>query len=78
MPYFENAIDTHIQDAHFTDVQNISTTNIYLTEERALAALRPAPREGYDVPRCMDGTRESVFEEIDSWLDDGVLLPISP
>jgi hypothetical protein len=46
------------------------TINIDLTEERALAVLKPAIREGYQVPRCMEGTRECVFKQIDVWLDD--------
>jgi hypothetical protein len=43
-------------------------TKIFVTEEKELAALKPADRNVY-VPRCMDGTRESVFKEIDNWLN---------
>jgi hypothetical protein len=46
------------------------TINIDLTEERALAVLKPAIRDGHQVPRCIEGTRESVFKQIDVWLDD--------
>jgi hypothetical protein len=47
-----------------------NTTNIYSTEDRALAILKPAERGQYGVPGCMDGTRESIFRKIDAWLDD--------
>ena len=38
-------------------------------EEKVLAALKPIidERIRYDVPGCMEGTRRSVFEEIDAW-----------
>ena len=41
-------------------------------EEKVLAALKPIidERIRYDVPGCMEGTRRSVFEEIDAWLND--------
>jgi hypothetical protein len=32
------------------------------------AALNPAERGDYVVPGCMEGTRESVFKEVDDWL----------
>ena len=38
-------------------------------KEKILAALKPAMREGYHVPLCMKGTRESVFMEINRWLE---------
>jgi hypothetical protein len=60
---------------HGSNVHNVgrdqynNTTHIYLTEEKALAVLKPVIRSECDVPRCMERTRESVFREIDSWLD---------
>jgi hypothetical protein len=52
-------------DQHNTNITNISTTD----EKAVLAMLKPAIRNDYYVPRCMDGTRESVFKEIDDWLN---------
>jgi hypothetical protein len=50
--------------------QHITTNIVNVTEEKAtLALLRPAIRNEYHVPRCMDGTREGVFKEIDLWLN---------
>jgi hypothetical protein len=47
-----------------------NVTNVFVNEEKAvLALLKPVVRDGYHVPRCMDGTRESVFREIDHWLN---------
>jgi hypothetical protein len=46
-----------------------NVTNNYLFEEKTLAALKPADRNGYDVPGCMEGTREAVLKAIDLWLD---------
>jgi hypothetical protein len=76
MPFLESAHATDLRNAHLTDVHgdqiihNYHPTTSTSTGERALEALKPAMREGYDVPRCMEGTRESVFKEVDSWLDD--------
>jgi hypothetical protein len=65
------------QEAHFHnstvnyvvgDQQNTSHTS-HVIDDKALAALKPATRDWYDVPRCMERTRESVFREIDLWLD---------
>ena len=70
MPFFENAHSSDLRNSNLTDIQ---TQNNYIynysTEERALAALKPALRTEY-VPSCMEGTRENVFKEIDTWLDD--------
>jgi hypothetical protein len=38
-------------------------------DERTLEALRPADRNRYDIPVCMEGTRQSVFQEIEEWLN---------
>jgi hypothetical protein len=76
MPFFENTQNTDIYNSSLTEVHGdqYNVQNVDLTEERALAALKPAARGGYHVSMCMEGTHESVFEEIDTWLDDyGVL-----
>jgi hypothetical protein len=50
------------RDQHITD--------IFATKEKAvLTTLEPAVRNDYHVPRCMDGTCESVFKEINDWLN---------
>jgi hypothetical protein len=71
MPFLESAHATDLRNAHLTDVHGDQIIHHnYPTGERALEVLKPAMREGYDVPRCMEGTRKSVFREVDSWLDD--------
>jgi hypothetical protein len=42
--------------------------------DATLSILKPVARDGYHVPRCMEGTRESVFKEIITWLN-GVHIP---
>ena len=83
MPYFEGAQSPDLRCANLTDVHGnqYNVNNIYSTdpEARALAALKPAIRGTYHVSRCMEGTRESVFREIDDWLDNfGVPMSIDP
>jgi hypothetical protein len=73
MPILQDAHGFTFHNPNLTDIagsQYNYTTNIYSAEERALAALRPAIREGYEVSRCMEGTRETIFKQIDVWLDD--------
>jgi hypothetical protein len=74
MPYLQNANNTNLHNPTLNDVTgnqyNLNTTNIYSTEDRALAILKPVERGRYSVPGCMDGTRESIFKKIDAWLDD--------
>ena len=72
MPFFENAHSSDLRNSNLTDIQtqNNYQINNYSTEDRALATLKPALRAEYDVPRCMEGTRENVLKEIDAWLDD--------
>jgi hypothetical protein len=41
----------------------------YLNEEQTLALLQPATRRNFYVPRCLEGTRGSIFREIDLWLE---------
>jgi hypothetical protein len=47
------------------NVTNVTPNNA----ETTLGLLKPVARDGYHVPRCMEGTRESVFKEIITWLD---------
>jgi hypothetical protein len=72
MPYLQNANNTNLHNPTLNDVagNQYNTTNIYSTDDRALAILKPVERGQYSVPGCMDGTRESIFREIDAWLDD--------
>jgi hypothetical protein len=82
MSFLEAAHSTILHNSIVTNIagdQYNYTTNIDLTQERALAVLKPAIREEYQVPRCMEGTRESVFKEIGIWLDDiGALISPVP
>jgi hypothetical protein len=75
MPYFENSERTVVRHSVLNDIAH--DLNVYnfpnsQEEEKILAALNPTVVEqrGYNVPGCMEGTRKSVFEEIDGWLDD--------
>jgi hypothetical protein len=75
------------ENAEYVSVGNVISTSVgrdqynlvpnNLSEEKVLATLKPASRNGYDVPRCMAGTRESIFREIDLWLDGMFLLHAS-
>jgi hypothetical protein len=63
-----NAQDLQIVNSEVNNVRGDQyITKVFVTEEKALALLKPAVRD--DVPRCMDGTRESVFKEIDHWMN---------
>ena len=70
----QNADHTDLHSATLNDIAgsqfNVFITSVSSPEERDLATLTPAAREGYDVPRCMEGTRQSVLEKIYRWLDD--------
>jgi hypothetical protein len=71
-----NAQDLQINNSEVNNAgRDQHITKIFVTEEKALAALKPAVRNVY-VPRCMDGTRESVFKEIDHWLNGTSNNPI--
>ena len=54
--------------------QDNTTINTYVTlpddAEKFLASLKPADRGGYFVSPCMEGTRQSVFDNINRWLKD--------
>jgi hypothetical protein len=69
--FVRNARDVSIHDANIYNAggnQSVTVINNYLGEEKTLELLKPAERGGYDIPRCMEGTRESVFKQIDLWL----------
>jgi hypothetical protein len=63
----QNSNVSHVQgDQHNSFVTNNVTPN---NEETTLGLLKPVGRDGYHVPRCMEGTRENVFKEIIAWLN---------
>jgi NACHT domain len=71
--FFAGAVGTNASNSTFTDnsrIVNITYENLSSKMVETLATLKPVDREGYYVPRCMDGTREYIFQEIDDWLDD--------
>jgi len=74
MSTFENAIGTDARHATFNQVQgnqiNITHWHQHVDDDKILASLKPVERGGYDVPRCMDGTRQDVFRTINEWLND--------
>jgi hypothetical protein len=78
--YFKKSIE-QVNFDHF-NVNNVggnqyNVTNNYLVEGGVLAALKPAIRSGNDVAGCMARTRESVFKEIDMWLEGlSILVPM--
>jgi len=72
MSAFENAIGTDARYGTFNQVQGNQTniTHQHIDDDKILSSLKPVERGGYDVPRCMDGTRQDVFRTINEWLDD--------
>ena len=68
------------QNSNVSLVQGDQHNNFYVTNvtpnnaETTLGLLKPVARDGYHVPRCMEGTRESVFKEIITWLN-GAPIP---
>jgi hypothetical protein len=69
---FGNVQDLQVHNAQLNNVggNQFNVTNVLAPEDdKALTLLKPVSRcEASDAPRCMDGTRESVFREIDDWL----------
>src|ERR1700728_3613407 len=66
----QNSNVSHVQgDQHF-NVTNMAPNDA----ETTLGLLKPVARDGYHVPRCMEGTRESVSREIITWLN-GAHIP---
>ena len=73
MSAFENAIGTDARHGTFNQVQGnqtIITQYLPVDDDKILATLKPVERGGYDVPRCMEGTRQDVFRTINDWLND--------
>ena len=72
MSAFENAVGTDARHGTFNQVQGNQTniTHQHVDDDKILATLRPVDRGGYDVPRCMEGTRQDVFRMINHWLND--------
>jgi hypothetical protein len=73
MSIMENANRPDLRYANFTEIggnqYNFYSTTYSSEEKTILAALKPAVRVEYH-PGCMEGTRESIFNEIDTWLDE--------
>ena len=72
MSTFENAVGTDARHGTFNQVQGNQTniTHQHVDDQKILAALKPVDRGEYDVPRCMEGTRQDVFGTINDWLND--------
>jgi hypothetical protein len=66
-----NSRDVDLRNANLNNVggNQINISHNYKTDDNFLAVLKPISRSGYDIPRCMEGTRGSVFREIDTWLN---------
>jgi hypothetical protein len=56
-------------------VQGDITNAMPDSADATLSLLKPVARDGYHVPRCMEGTRESVFKEIITWLNGAHIPP---
>jgi hypothetical protein len=72
---FNDVHSLNVQNSNVSQVQgdqnnNFIVTNVALNDaETTLGLLKPVARDGYHVPRCMEGTRESVFKEVITWLN---------
>jgi hypothetical protein len=77
---FNNIHSLNVQNSIISHVQGDQYNNFYVTNvtpnsaETTLGLLKPVNRDGYHVPRCMEGTRESVFKEILTWLNGAHIL----
>jgi hypothetical protein len=69
--FLTRAVNTDARYGTFISSENIHITYEHPTPEHAeaLAKLKTVDRSGYCVPCCMDGTRESIVEELDKWLN---------
>ena len=77
-----NARDLNFENSSISNVQgdqynNSNVTNVVAPDsaEATLGLLKPVARDGYHVPRCMEGTRENVFKEIIAWLNGAYIQP---
>jgi hypothetical protein len=68
---FENLSISHAQ----RDQYNITNVVIHDSAEVTLGLLNPAARNVYHVPRCMEGTREKVLNQIIAWIDGAYIQP---
>ncbi|KIM74897.1 hypothetical protein PILCRDRAFT_79623, partial [Piloderma croceum F 1598] len=68
----DGATQFDVRHATFTTVgrDNITYVNYASEVKEILSTLKPVDRSGYYVQPCMKGTREKIFGEIDTWLDD--------
>jgi NACHT domain len=64
---FENSSISHAQRDQYN---NSNVTNVVAPDsaEVTLGLLKPVARDGYHVPRCMEGTRENVLKTIIDWI----------
>ena len=71
---FNDVHSLNFQKANVSPVQGDQHNNFNVTvvtpnnSEMTLGLLKPVARDGYHIPRCMEGTRESVFKEVITWL----------
>lgn len=70
--FFAGAAHTDASNSAFIGVgrDNITYVNYTSDTKAILSTLKPVDRSGYYMQPCMNGTREKIFEEIDTWLDD--------
>jgi hypothetical protein len=67
------------QNSNISQVLGDQHINLNVTPNNAettLGLLKPVARDGYHVPRCMEGTRESVFKEIITWLNGAPIISL--
>ena|ERR1700729_3721980 len=73
MAMFNDVQSLNVQNSIVSQVQGDQHTHFNVINmapaETTLGLLKPVARDGYHVPRCMEGTRESVFKEIMAWLN---------
>jgi hypothetical protein len=81
MAMFNDVQILNVQNSIVSQVQGDQHTHFNVTNmapndaETTLGLLKPVARDGYHVPRCMEGTRESVFKEIITWLNGAHIPP---
>jgi NACHT domain len=73
---FSGAVNIDARHATVNEVGR-DQHNIYINQvsksekmKEMLASLHPVERGSYHAPPCMQGTREEIIKEIESWLDD--------
>lgn len=70
MPFFTKPRGVNVRNSTLIDVAgNFYHNRVSSTaEEKVLLTLKPAGRRNYEIPACMEGTRESILENINRWL----------